>query len=236
MAVDLDEFLAAAGVDADVFDLRPDYRALLVAVEGIEPGPGDSASDELLARAEDAARAALAAAKPEELPHVAAWREAYRAFGAKPQRTRNSLEALVRRAPEGLPRINRLTDVYNAICVLHQVPIGGEDLARYVGSPRLLRASGQEPFDTMAAGEPVVEHPDLGEVVWADDAGVTCRRWNWRQCRRTALTDASTAALFILDALAPCSDDALGFAADELLAALRGPGPAPRVARRLLAP
>jgi DNA/RNA-binding domain of Phe-tRNA-synthetase-like protein len=63
-------------------------------------------------------------------PHVAAWREAYQAFGAKPNRTRNSLEALLRRAATDLPRVNRLTDIYNAISVLHQIPIGGEDLAR----------------------------------------------------------------------------------------------------------
>ena len=49
---------------------------------------------------------------------MAAWREAYRAFGAKPQRTRNSLEALLRRAGSGLPRVNRLTDLYNAVSVL----------------------------------------------------------------------------------------------------------------------
>ena len=71
----------------------------------------------------------------EDQPHVAAWREAYRAFGAKPQRTRNSLEALLRRVPSGLPRVNRLTDVYNAVSVLHAVPVGGEDLDRYVGPP-----------------------------------------------------------------------------------------------------
>lgn len=61
------------------------------------------------------------------MPHVAAWREAYRAFGAKPKRTRHSLEALLRRAPSGLPRVNRLTDCYNAVSVLHQIPVGGED-------------------------------------------------------------------------------------------------------------
>ena len=72
---------------------------------------------------------------------MAAWREAYRAFGAKPQRTRNSLEALLRRAASpGFPRVNRLTDVYNAISVLHQVPLGGEDLTRYDGSRHGLSA------------------------------------------------------------------------------------------------
>ena len=170
----------------------------------------------------------------EEQPHVAAWREAYRAFGAKPQRTRNSLEALLRRAPSGLPRVNRLTDVYNAVSVLHAVPVGGEDLDRYVGPPVLRRASGDEPFDTVADGAPVVEHPDPGEVVWCDDAGVTCRRWNWRQARRTALTEQTTSALFILDALAPLDDAALTAAADDLARHLERLGPDVRVVRRLL--
>ena len=43
----------------------------------------------------------------------------------------------------------------------------------------------------MADGISVTEHPDPGEVVWCDDAGVTCRRWNWRQARRTQLTDGA---------------------------------------------
>ncbi len=79
---------------------------------------------------------------------MAAWREAYRGSGPEPQRTRNSLEALLRRAEGGLPRVNRLTDIYNAVSVLHQIPLGGEDLHRYVGAPRLVRATGAEPFDT----------------------------------------------------------------------------------------
>ena len=216
----IEQFLAGARVDDAVFALRPDYRALLIAAEGIAPGPSDAMSEALLAQAEAAAGEALADMPVDRLPHIAAWREAYRAFGAKPQRTRNSAEALIRRAESGLPRINRLTDTYNAISVRYQLPIGGEDLSRYTSSPHLLRATGEEPFETVASGEPVIEHPDAGEVVWADDAGVTCRRWNWRQSPRTALTDETTSVLFILDALEPLTDDALQAAADDLITAL----------------
>jgi DNA/RNA-binding domain of Phe-tRNA-synthetase-like protein len=230
--VDLEAVLAAAWVDDAVVALRPDYRALLIAVDGLVPGPGDEASDALLREAEAAAGERMGERPAEELEHVAAWREAFRAFGAKPQRTRNSLEALLRRVDAGLPRVNRLTDVYNAVSVTHLVPIGGEDLDRYVGPPRLFRATGEEAFDTVAAGEEVVEHPEPGEVVWGDEAGVTCRRWNWRQCRRTALREDTTTALFILDALGPMGDDALHAAADDLLAHL---APA-HATRRLLAP
>ena len=231
----LEEFLAGAHVDAAVFALRPDYRALLVAVDGIVPGPSDQGSDALLQAAEAAAREALGGGPPEQLPHVAAWREAYRAFGAKPQRTRNSLEALLRRAESGLPRVNRLTDLYNAVSVLHQIPVGGEDLTRYAGAPRLKRADGDEPFDTTADGVAVIEHPDPGEVVWCDDAGVTCRRWNWRQARRTQLREDTTTALFILDALDPVTGEALLAVADDLTARLARLGPAVRAARRLIA-
>lgn len=210
-------FLAGASVAPDVLALRPDYRVLLLAVDGLVPGPSDGASDLLLARAEAATRVALAVRPADQQPHVAAWREAYAGFGARPSRTRNSLEALLRRAEGGLPRVNRLTDTYNAVSVLHQIPLGGEDLHRYVGAPQLVRATGAEPFDTTSDGHVVVEHPDPGEVVWRDDAGVTCRRWNWRQARRTQLRQDTTTAVFIFDALAPITDQALLTAAEDLL-------------------
>ena len=183
------EWLAAATVDAAVFDLRPDYRAVLLTADGLRGGPSDAVSERILTDAEATARRLLGGQPPEQLPHLAAWREAYRAFGAKPQRTRPSVEALLRRLdPDGLPRIDRITDVYNAVSIAHLLPVGGEDRAAYIGPPRLVRADGSEPFDTTAAGEPIVEHPEAGEVVWRDDAGVTCRRWNWRQCTRTRIT------------------------------------------------
>ena len=72
------------------------------------------------------ARAVLAGRDAGELAPVAAWRAAYQAFGAKPKRTRPSVEALLRRVEAGLPRIDRLTDIYNAISVRHLLPVGGE--------------------------------------------------------------------------------------------------------------
>jgi len=234
---DLNAFLGGAHVDAAIFELRPDYRALLLAVDGIGPGDSDERSEARLLAAESSVRE-LGGRPVEELEHVASWRDAYRAFGARPKRTRNSLEALTRRAGSaaGLPRVNRLTDLYNAVSVLHQVPLGGEDLNRYVGPPRLVRATGEEPFDTVVDGADVVEHPEPGEVVWCDGAGVTCRRWNWRQGRRTQLRHHTTAALFILDALGPMTDDALDTAADDLLVQLAHLGPDIHAVRRLVHP
>jgi DNA/RNA-binding domain of Phe-tRNA-synthetase-like protein len=230
----LGALLAAAAVDSAVHELQPDYVALLVVADALPGGPSDEASDDWLRDAEAAAARRLAASLPEERPHVALWRHAFRAFGAKPQRTRSSLEALLRRVPDGLPRINRLTDAYNAVSVLHEVPVGGEDLDGYVGHARLVRATGTEPFETTADGQPVVEHPEPGEVVWTDDAGVTCRRWNWRQCARTQLSPTTTRALFIIDALGPDAVATATAAGDDLEARLRSLDPAVKTSRRLL--
>ncbi|KAK4062795.1 uncharacterized protein Triagg1_9665 [Trichoderma aggressivum f. europaeum] len=159
-----------------------------MVIEGIPPGPGDDASETLLREAENS-------------------REAYKAFRAKPQKTRNSLEALTRRAEGGLPRVNRLTDIYNAISVKHQVHIGGEDLDKYNGSPFLTRASGQEQFETFSGGQAQSE---------------------------CAVPDDTTRVLFILDALEPLSDEALVEAAEELVSDLKQSSPEVQTARRII--
>ncbi|MCU1441648.1 MAG: hypothetical protein JWP85_2645 [Rhodoglobus sp.] len=216
LSPELQEWLDAASIDDSVLQLRPDYRALIVVAENVAGGESNAASEAWLARAA-AAEIAL------EHEHLEAWREAFREFGANARRTRPSVDALVRRASGGLPRIDRVTDIYNAISVLHVVPAGGEDLDGYSGPLRLARADGSESFDTIADGMPVVEHPEPGEVIWRDDAGVTCRRWNWRQCVRTRLSPATTRAVFIFDALGPVGDDELAAVGEELIVALGDP-------------
>jgi DNA/RNA-binding domain of Phe-tRNA-synthetase-like protein len=222
--------LAEISIDDAVWALRPDFAVLVITVRGMAGGPSDDASRELLA---DAAKNAP---DPAEHPHVTAWREAYRAFGAKPKRTRPSVDALLRRVPGGLPEINRVVDAYNAISVRHALPVGGEDLAAYTGPARLVRAAGDEPFDTMAEGAPAVDHPAPGEVVWRDDAGVTCRRWNWRQCARTQITETTRDGLFILERLEPMTLDQLRVAGGELVTLLTSDAPAAEVETRLITP
>ena len=221
-------------VSAAVHALRPDFAVYALAVTGLSNGPSDAQSERWLQDAEASARAAGPAALP---AHAAAWQDAYRAFGAKPQRTASSVEALWRSAAgPGLPRINWLVDLYNAVSVMHGLPVGGEDLAAFVGPIRLMRATGGEAFDTVKDGLPVNDPPAPGEVVWADDLGVTCRRWNWRQGTRTRLTEQSTSGLFLLERLEPMPLEALDAAADALVAMIRMRQPDVAVTRRRLGP
>ncbi|MFD6493174.1 B3/4 domain-containing protein [Streptomyces sp. NPDC060188] len=210
-------------VSDEVRALAPGFTYVAVEADGLVNGPSTEGTSALLDDASRRLAERLRGGPPHDDPHMAAWRETYTAFGSKPSRTRNSAEALAKRAlsDAGLPRINVLVDVYNAISVAHLIPVGGEDTEHIRGAMRLVRATGDEDFVTVAGGEETVEHPDAGEVVWRDDAGVTCRRWNWRQGPRTRLTERSSSAVFLLESLAPmpvADVEAAGAELAELLA------------------
>jgi DNA/RNA-binding domain of Phe-tRNA-synthetase-like protein len=223
------DLLTRASVDPAVFAAQPGYVAALVVADGVANGPSDAAADALLRDASERLRAGGLARAADD-PHIAAWRAAFSAFGAKPSRFLCSAEALAGRVLKGgeLPRINRLVDLYNAVSVRHLIPVGGEDALRLDGAPRLVIAEGAEAFD----GDDGPPRP--GEVVWRDDTGVTCRRWNWRQGRRTALTESTESALFIFDRLEPLPLRALERAVDDLVQHLREGWPDCRVDHRLL--
>ncbi len=197
---------------------RFQYRGVMLYVRNIENGPSDDFSIAELRRAETEARAAFADGKASDHPHMMAWREAFSSFGLKPSKFLNSSEAMISRVLKGgeLPAINLLTDIYNALSVRHVFPCGGEDWDLAVGTQKLCFARGDEPFDASKDGEIVIDHPQTGEVVWTDDAGVTCRAWNWRQCVRTHLSENTKNAYFVLDSLEPYPQDSLLAAADEL--------------------
>jgi DNA/RNA-binding domain of Phe-tRNA-synthetase-like protein len=94
------------------------------------------------------------------------------------------------------------------------LPIGGEDLDRLVGHC-VLRFSTTKDADVDATA--AADAPKPGEVVWADDLGWTCRRWNWRQGPRTRLTESTRNAYFIIEGIVPAlTETELDDAAREL--------------------
>lgn len=190
----------------EIFDLRPDFMALSIFLDGVTNTVSTDFSRAQLTQA----CSSLASASWAEA-HLNAWRDAYRAFGAKPQRTPCSAEALRKRCERDgrVPETNAVVDLYNAISLRYAIPVGGEDASAYEGPPQLVRATGDEGFDTMADGQPKLETVDKGEVVWRDGRGVTCRRWNWRQGTRTRITEASSTLWFVLERLEPMPVDAL---------------------------
>ena len=146
-----------------------------------------------------------------------AWASVYRQFGARPKLYKNGCLALAKR--ECVPRINVLVDMYNAVAMTYMLPIGGEDWDALQSNLLRTTARGNEEF---IGNEPdsVPEHPCRGEPIWLDRAGVTTRRFNWRQAWRTRITPSTRAAYFVLDTVAPYTPAQLGAATQGLLGLL----------------
>lgn len=222
MSITAHDWIAGSTIDDAVLGRWPDYRVILVAADVVDTAALAITAERLHAEAHDAARSMDAGAVDD---HTARWHQAYRDFGIKPRVARPSVDALIRRAAsdKGVPRINVLVDLYNAISILHRVPIGGEDLHHYQGVAQLTLARGDELFHTSTDGEATLDHPDPGEPVWIDDEGVTCRRWNWRQTTRTAIHPETAGVGFIIDSLDAPDHLGAARAAEQLAALVRDP-------------
>jgi len=208
-------------VDPSIYELAPSFTGAVLYVDGVQNAPSDAWSEALLAHAEQLVESLPSG--PDKHPHMQAWADVYRAFGAKPKRYKNGCLALARRAP--VPRVNALVDTYNALAMKHMVPIGGEDWDSLESDLVRTRARGDEPF-LGNESDSVPERATEGEPVWVDAAGVTTRRFNWRQAKRTRITLETRAAYFVFDAVAPYSRAQVESGAAELLSLVheRWPG------------
>lgn len=194
-------------ISTEISRIAPGFRALSISVQA---APVQNAQVGEMALKE-ACRAVLAGQPDWAQAHLDAWGEVFRRFGAKPKRTPCSAEALRKRVLRDgeMSGIDPVVDLYNAVSLRYAIPVGGENIAAYRGAPRLVLAEGTEAFDTVKEGETAIEYPDAGEVVWRDDLGVTCRRWNWRQGIRTRLSAADPQMWFILESLPAMPVEAL---------------------------
>ncbi|MHB9330294.1 B3/B4 domain-containing protein [Phytobacter ursingii] len=219
-------------IDAGLARIAPQFRALSMLVEAaplVHPQEGEAALTRACAEV-------MAGGPVWAQAHLDAWSEVFKRFGAKPKRTPCSADALRKRVLRDgvMAAIDPVVDLYNAISLRYAIPVGGENLAAYAGAPRLVIAEGTERFDMMKDGHVAEESPEPGEVVWRDDLGVTCRRWNWRQGVRTRLSATDSQMWFILESLPEMPLDALHAAGDELAAGLQAMMPGSIIRSSLL--
>ncbi len=178
---------------SDLLPRFPHFRVAFVVLDGQGFAPERSNSlDKFVAAAEADCRARWSGMELSAIPGVAAWRSAYKGFGIKSTSYRSSVERLAKRvlAGDALPRINAFVDLYNAISLSHVLCVGADDLDRTTGDLAFRFARDGDTFLDMAPieGLPAEQPPKAGEVVYADEAHVLCRRWNWRQDARTIVT------------------------------------------------
>jgi DNA/RNA-binding domain of Phe-tRNA-synthetase-like protein len=118
-----------------------------------------------------------------------------------PTRYRSAAEALLRRLMKhgDLPSINTLVDLANLVSIRYALPVAVFDQRSVSGGTVVRLAHGGEEWSDL--GSSTAEHPEPGEVIFADDEDtVSARRWCWRQSRASAATDDTTEILVTVEA------------------------------------
>ncbi len=150
-------------------------------------------------------------------PKINSWREAYKKFGAKPKEHRSSVENLYRLVLNGreLREINKLVDIYNYISLKYMLPVGGEDLDKVKGEIELTYvADNEKPILLLGDSEP--KTPKKGEIIYKDDNGAICRRFNWREAERTKLTEGTKNCVLVIEGLPPANKSDVELALNEM--------------------
>ncbi len=203
-------------VDDQIFKLYPELCLGVVVASGLD---NRGSSDELRGLIRDQQNTLRENTNPEtlsQLPKIAAWRKAYSSFGAKPKKYKSSVESLYRMVLKGidLRHINTIVNIYNYISIKHMVPLGGDDISRVEGDIALRFAREGEQFRPLNSEE--MERTKQGEVIYADDIEVLCRRWNWRECDKTKMTEDTEEALLVVEGLPPVDRDEVKKIIEEL--------------------
>jgi DNA/RNA-binding domain of Phe-tRNA-synthetase-like protein len=79
----------------------------------------------------------------------------------------------------------------------------------------LTRAGNDEPA-IFLLGEKEARAPREGEIIYKDDVGTICRRWNWKEADRTKLTQETKNAFLVIESLPPVPRNTVETAIHEL--------------------
>ncbi len=203
-------------IDGRVFAAIPDMVVGVVVACGVDNTKDMPEVSAMLAQSVAAVQARFSGQDVKKAREIVPYREAFRALGINPNRFPCSAEALFSRIGKGkgMPSINSLVDLNNAVSLKYVIPMGTHDLKDMPDAIEMRPATENDRFLPFGGGEEEV--PDSGEVVYAVGNQVRTRRWTWRQSENGKITAETSTVFFPIDGFAGFNDVAVKAATDEL--------------------
>ncbi|MBQ2697105.1 MAG: hypothetical protein IJF59_00380 [Clostridia bacterium] len=199
----------------EVFDKLPELYIGALVVKGIDNTKDYPGVTEYLNACVEEIHQKLAGRKVKENTMIMPFRAAFNQLGMNPNKFMPSIEALASRIEKGkgMPHINPIVDLGNAVSIKYLLPMGAHPLSDVDEEVRFAREGDIfRPF-----GAEADEQPDIGEMIYANGNIVGTRRWIWRQSDLSKIERDTTDVFFPIDGftfLAPQVEAAL----DELAA------------------
>lgn len=208
-------------VEKEIFEKLPDACFGVVAAKGIDNRGSRPEIEGWLEESIRSAAQRFEGRKVREEAAILPYREAFRALSINPNKYMCSIEALFTRIAKGkgMPHINPVVDLGNAISLKYTLPIGAHDL-KDASEGICVRMS--RPGDTfLPFGGTEEEAPEEGEAVYAVGSQIRTRRWTWRQSEHGKIEEETSWVFFPIDGFTGFNRDAVIAARDELCQKLR---------------
>lgn len=209
-------------IEKEIFEKLPNACFGVVMAKGIDNSKAYPEIEQLLDESIAAAAQRFEGKKVKEEPDILPYREAFRALDINPNKYLCSIEALFTRIAKGkgMPHINPVVDLGNAVSLKYTLPMGAHDLGGSSEDICIRLAQSGDTF--LPFGGEVEETPDSGEVIYAVGHQVRTRRWTWRQSEHGKITPESTDIFFPIDGFADFNREQVLAARDELQALVKG--------------
>ena len=215
----------------------PAIRGGVILARGLRNGPSPPALSDAFRAEQEAVLDRIGDTPLSEIPSLAAWRRAFRAFGVKPTQYRSAAEALLRRLTKkgDIPGLNLLVDIGNLVSIRYALPVAFFDRRHTSGPVTVRLATGDERFTDLGHQEVVAPPP--GEVIFVDEAGlVSARRWCWRQSDQSAARADTTEALITVEGLHDGAESDVRAAVEDLQTLLQDAIPGVELTAAVLSP
>ena len=203
-------------IQKEIFDKLDNLVVGVVVAKNIDNSKDYKEIDKLLEESIKLAESRFLDKKVKEEETIIPYREAFEKLGINPNKYQCSVEAMFTRISKGkgLPHINSLVDLNNAISLKHTLPMGTHNLGLSNEDIELRFSKDIDTFIPMGTEE--VETPDKDEVVYAVGNNVRTRRWAWRQSNEGKIDENTNFVFFPIDGFKNINEERVEEAKKEL--------------------
>ena len=203
-------------IENKVFETLNDMCVAVIIAKGID---NSKKIDEISSMLKDSitnAEKDFENIKVKESEYIKCYREAFQKLNINPNKFMCSIEALLTRISKkkGMPEINAVVDLVNAVSIKYKLPMGAHDLDSMKEDFYIRYSVNGDIF--LPFGETNTEEVDNNELVYVTSNDVRTRRWIWRQSEHGKIIETSSNIIFPIDAFIGVNDDKAIKARDEL--------------------